>query len=166
VSSDKVTMSEDDTGRGEPDLRIAGLKIWIHSRSHPEEMSYWDGNWLTITAVCSYQDSYVRTTGSIIHLREMKRLLLTCENLDGQTHGEAGLHCMEPELNVELIARPRRPIAVKISITPEYRTQQHVFLDKISRRDLRAIKLSCRRILEKHDIRSDNTEREPIILNV
>jgi len=166
MPSDKITRREDEAGRRAPDLRIAGLKIWIDGRSHPEAMDYWDGNWLTIDASCSYSDSFVRSAGSIIHLREIKQLLQTCEALHPRTHGAAGLYCLEPELRVELISRPTGPIEVKIWITPHYRTQMHQFTDQISRRDLQAIKSACRNILKQYEIREDRNDPEVLVLNV
>ncbi len=79
--SEAGTVSEEEVEQDVPALRIAGLKVWIRGRAHPDSVGYWDGNWLDIAAVCSYPDSLVRSTGRIIHLREIKRLLQTCENL-------------------------------------------------------------------------------------
>jgi hypothetical protein len=42
---------------GEPDLRVAGLRVWIHGRQFPDSQDYWDGNWLNATAYCVYPDS-------------------------------------------------------------------------------------------------------------
>jgi hypothetical protein len=30
---------------GEPDLVIAGLRVWVHGRQFPQAVDYWDGNW-------------------------------------------------------------------------------------------------------------------------
>ena len=35
-----------------PDIKLAGLQIWIHSRQFPDTDDFWDGNWLNITAHC------------------------------------------------------------------------------------------------------------------
>ncbi|MFC4159857.1 hypothetical protein [Chitinimonas lacunae] len=37
---------------GEPDLLIAGLRVWIHGSQFPNAVDYWDGNWLRVTAYC------------------------------------------------------------------------------------------------------------------
>ena len=34
---------------GEPDIKLAGLQIWVHGRQFPDSDDYWDGNWLYVT---------------------------------------------------------------------------------------------------------------------
>jgi len=76
---------------GEPDLQIAGLRVWIHGRQFPDATDYWDGNWLRATAYCIYPESTVRVHGSIIHLGEIVGLLRSCERLYQTLEGRAAL---------------------------------------------------------------------------
>src|SRR5262249_8904413 len=89
---------------GEPDLQVAGLRVWVHGRECPNAVDYWDGNVLRVTAYCKYPDSMVRVHGSLVHLREIVGLLRSCENLYQTLEGRAALECLEPNLGVELLA--------------------------------------------------------------
>ncbi len=59
---------------GEPDIELAGLRIWVHGRQFPDNEDYWDANWLNITA-CGAQGATVRVSGNIIQLPEIAHLL-------------------------------------------------------------------------------------------
>jgi hypothetical protein len=87
---------------GDPQLQIAGLRLWVHGRQFPGAMDYWDGNWLHVTAYCVYSDAVTRTSGSIVHLGEIVGLLCGCEDINASLKGEAALDCIEPNLNVTL----------------------------------------------------------------
>jgi hypothetical protein len=140
---------------GEPDLVIAGLKIWIHGRQFPDSTDYWDGNWLRVTAYCNSPNAMVKTGGPIIHLGEISGLLKGCEQLYSSLNGEAGLDCMEQELNVKLRAESGGSIKTKISVISNRLRDSHEFTYDIDQSYLPAIISACSNILEKYPIRED-----------
>jgi hypothetical protein len=143
---------------GDPDLQIAGLRIWIHDRQFPEATDYWDGNWLRVTAFCVYPDSVVRAHGSIIHLREIAGLLAGCEQLYETLKGTAALACMEPNLAVELTGETGGRIGVSLSITPDNLTESHKYFDGFDQTFLPPLISSCRSILKRFPIREGEKE--------
>lgn len=60
---------------GKPDIKIAGLSIWVHGREREGDLDYWNGNWVRVTVQCKAQGAEVITSGSIIHLPEIAALL-------------------------------------------------------------------------------------------
>ena len=100
-----LNMAEYESKLGPPQIRLAGLQIWVHSRQFPESDDYWDGNWINVTAHCGAKGADVWTSGSIIHLPEIKRWADACEKMHATLSGEANLECMEPWLLVELRMR-------------------------------------------------------------
>ncbi|MES2354658.1 MAG: hypothetical protein V4568_09715 [Pseudomonadota bacterium] len=138
---------------GEPDLVIAGLRVWIHGRQFPQAIDYWDGNWLRVTAYCVYPESVVRSHGPIIHLSEVVGLLRECEMLYQTLEGQAVLRCIEPNLGVELIAETGGHIKVQLSITPDHMTESHSFEEEFDQSYLPPIIASCRAILAKFPVR-------------
>lgn len=110
----------------EPDIRISGLSIRVHSRSNAPD--YWEGNWAAITATCEYPGAKVEVIGTILHLSETARLAASCESLYKTLEGEAELACMEPNLHMTLKALHAGQIEVSIAITPDQLSQSHTFL--------------------------------------
>jgi hypothetical protein len=138
---------------GEPDLQIAGLRVWVHGRQFPPSQDYWDGNWLRVTAYCSYPQSSVRVHGSIVHLGEIHGLHREVENLYQTLQGQAELRCIEPNLGVELQAQTGGHIRVKISITPDHMTEAHSYTDGFDQTYLPPIIGGCKAILDKFPLR-------------
>ena len=46
---------------GVPDLKLAGLQLWVHGREFPESEDADDGNWLRVTAHCGASGASVRS---------------------------------------------------------------------------------------------------------
>lgn len=138
---------------GEPDLQIAGLRVWVHGRQFPDATDYWDGNWLRVTACCTYPESSVRVHGSIIHLGEVVGLQRGLERLYETLTGRAELVCIEPNLHVDLEAETGGHIRVVISITPDHLSEKHTFSDNFDQTFLPPITAACSRILERFPVR-------------
>jgi len=58
---------------GEPDLKVAGLQIWIHGRQFPDAMDSDDGNWLRVTAHCGALGASVFVSGAILQVTDLVR---------------------------------------------------------------------------------------------
>jgi hypothetical protein len=138
---------------GDPDLRVAGLRVWIHGRQFPDAQDYWDGNWLNATAYCVYPDSIVRVRGSFLHLTEIARFTGECQHLYERLSGKAGLDCMEPNIDVQLSAQTAGHIKVELCLRPDLSTDSHRFTDEFDQTFLPAIISQCKRILERFPLR-------------
>lgn len=140
---------------GEPDLQIAGLRLWVHDRQSPQSLDYWDGNWLVVTVHCIYPQSSVRIHGSIVHLGEIYDLLQETETLFETLQGKAELRCMEPNLGIELLAQTGGHIRVRISITPDQMTESHSYTDGLDQTYLPPVIAGCQAILAKFPLRGE-----------
>ena len=141
-------------GSEEPDLKIAGLQVWVHGREFPDAADYWDGNWLRVTARCKYAGAQVEIEGPLVHLAELGRFVSGCERLYQALEGSAGLDCIEPNLRVQLSASDKAGhISIVISITPDHMCQEHVFRDEVDQTFLPSIVESARGILNRYPVR-------------
>jgi len=140
---------------GKPDLTIAGLKVWVHGREFENTEDYWDGNWLRVTANCVDEGASVTVTGPIIHLGEIVQLMTACETMNKTLSGSASLPCLEPGLDVKLVAGDHGDIAATLEITPDHLTQAHSFTFEIDQSYLPGIVDHCRRILEEYPVRGE-----------
>jgi hypothetical protein len=139
---------------GEADLRIAGLRLWVHGRQFPDSHDICDGNWLNVTAECRGAGSRVEVEGSIVNLEEIAALLVGCEHLQSSLSGEASLGCIEPNMSVELKMADRLGhLAVKIRLTADHMNESHEFQDEIDQSYLPSIIAACCHILEKYPVR-------------
>jgi hypothetical protein len=142
---------------GALDLEIAGLRLWVHGRQFPQSQDYWGGNWLIVTARCSYPQSSVQAHGSIVRLGEIYGLLHEIETLYQTLQGQAELRCIEPNLAVELLAQTGGHIRVTISITPEYMSESLSYTDGFDQTYLPPIIAGCKAILAKFPVRAAET---------
>jgi hypothetical protein len=138
---------------GEPDLQIAGLRIWVHGREFADAADYWDGNWLRATAYCIYPESTVRVHGSFVRTSEIAGLLRGAEQLYESLEGSAALECLEPNLRVQLNAKTGGHLELEINITPDQLNESHRFTDEIDQTYLPQVISACRRILERFPVR-------------
>lgn len=146
----------DITRLGEPDIEIAGLKIWVHGRQFEDAQDYWDGNWLHVTAYCAEGGAAVRAHGPLLHLSELSHFLKACEKLHETLRGKAELPCMEPNLSVELaVSSPRGNIEAKVRITPDHLSQQHTFGFSIDQSYLPGILRGIRSVLGLYPVRNE-----------
>lgn len=134
---------------GVPDIKLAGLQIWIHSRQFPDNEGFWDGNWLKITAHCGASGASVWAEGAILHLSEIADWLVALEKLNQTLSGEANLDTIEPELNVKLKAVSLGQITMEVEISPDQLKERHSFEFEIDQSYLNGVIESCRKTLEK-----------------
>jgi len=137
---------------GDPDVRVAGLKLWIRRREFPDATDRWDANWLETVAHCTYSGARVTTVGPFLRTDELAAFAEQCQNLHATLLGNAALDCMEPYLCVSLTGNPVGHIAVVIRITPDHLQQQHEFRDEIDQSHLPAIVAGCREILRRFPV--------------
>lgn len=138
---------------GEPDLELAGLKLWIHGYQYRDVDDYWDGNWLSATAFCSENGATVLINGSFIRTTEIDDWQRAVEKLRTRLEGEARLECMEPELAVTLKGASLGAVEMQVEITPDHLTQEHKFTFSIDQSYLDPLSTQCARLLQAFPIR-------------
>ena len=138
---------------GNPDIKIAGLEIWVHGNQFPDSNDYWDGNWVNITAKCTSKNASVWVKGNILHLPDLKHLMASSENLYNTLKGEAVLPSVEPELTVKLEASNLGQINMIVEITPDHLNQEHKFVFEIDQSYLPSLINSCKKILGRYPIK-------------
>ncbi len=132
---------------GVPNIKLAGLQIWIHSRQFPDNNEFWDGNWLNVTIHCGADGASVWTSGAILHLSEIADWLVALEKMNETLSGEANLDTIEPEFNVKLKAESLGQITMEVEISPNQLTQRHSFEFDLDQSYLNGVIESCRKTL-------------------
>jgi hypothetical protein len=112
----------------QPDLRLAGLKIWIHGFQFPGVAGVDDREWLEITARCSAPGASVWFRGPYLQRSDLQFLHDGVRELDRTLSGSAALDCVEPYLALRLEALDRLGhIRLTVHITPDHASQEHRF---------------------------------------
>lgn len=138
---------------GEPDINLAGLKLWVHGYQFPYSEDRWDGNWLNATAICSEGGASVLVRGNFIRTDEIAEWLSAVEKLEVDLASEAKLSCMEPNLAVTLKGSPLGAIEMDVRITPDQVTQDHKFIFTIDQSYLKSLSTQCSLLLGVYPLR-------------
>ena len=146
-------MSTFPENLGKPDIKIAGLEIWIHGNQFPDCDDYWDGNWMNITAKCTSNNACVWVSGNILHLPDLQCLMSTSEKLYETLEGQAVLAGIEPELSMTLEASSLGHISMAVDITPAHLNQKHQFIFEIDQSHLPNLISNCKQVLDRYRIK-------------
>jgi hypothetical protein len=121
-----IALSEQELGP--PDLKIAGLQLWVHGRQYPDAVEDYDADWLRITAHCGASSASVWVSGALLSSWSFVKFARDCESLLRTLQGKAQLWSHEPELVACLEASDTLGhIKLTVDITPDHMTQQHRF---------------------------------------
>lgn len=142
-------------GLGEPDIKLAGLKLWVHGYQFRDSNDCWDGNWLNATAICSEGGSSVLVQGHFIRTDEIAQWQSAVEKLGVELTGEASLRCMEPYIAVTLKAVSLGAVEMEVQITPNLLTQDHKFRFEIDQSYLQPLSSQCARVLQAFPLRGN-----------
>lgn len=148
-----MSISKYAESLGVPDIKLAGLQIWIRGHQFPEAEDYWDGNWLNVVAHCGSHGADVWTSGSILHAPDVARWLIALEEMNRTLSGEANLVSLEPELSVELKMETLGQVTIRVEITPDYMTQEHAFRFELDQSYLKTLNEDCRKVLAKYSVK-------------
>ena len=85
--------------------------------------------------------------------RGCRRCLAALEEMNRTLSGEANLVSLEPELNVELKMGSLGHISVKVDITPDHMTQEHVFQFDVDQSYLAELIGSCRKVVARYSVK-------------
>jgi hypothetical protein len=137
----------------EPDLKLAGLSLWVWGREFPASDNYWDGNWLNIDARVEANAAVVKTSGACLRTDEITAFVQQLEQLYENVQGAATLACLEPNLSAKITCSKRGEIEVVVDITPDHMTQKHQFIFSIDQSYLPETISGCRQILERFPVK-------------
>ena len=146
-------LSDASYPRREPDLKLAGLILWVWGRAYPDSEDYWDGNWLNIDARVEANAAVVETNGACLRSDEVSRFIEQLEKLYKNVQGTAELACMEPNLSVKVACDKLGQVEMIVDITPEHMTQKHQFIFLIDQSYLPEALNGCRKILERFPVK-------------
>ena len=139
---------------GEPDLRLAGLQLWVHGRQYPNSHDHDDGNWLMVTAHCGANGASVWANGAILMTSDIDGWACGVEALEAGRSNEAKLSPHEPELHVTLRKTDGvGHLRMSVAITPDHMSQTHEFQFDLDQTYLAALKRECRAIIQKYPVR-------------
>jgi hypothetical protein len=133
----------------EPDLKLAGLSLWVFGRQFPDANDYWDGNWINIRARVEASGAFVEALGALVHISELESFVKELEVLDATLAGEASLQCMEPNLGVTIRSESLGHMTATISITPDHMRQSHSFIFELDQSYLKSVLTGCKSILSR-----------------
>jgi len=141
---------------GAPDLKAAGLQLWIHGRQFPDSPDYYDGNWLRVTAHTGAAGASVWASGAILMVPDLVRWADQCDALAKGEGQDAQLAPMEPELKVRIRQVDRLGhLTMQVLITPDNLTQEHSFEFEIDQSYLAGIAAQCRSIADAYPVRGE-----------
>jgi hypothetical protein len=138
---------------GEPDVALAGLRLWVHGREFEDSTDYWDANWLRVSAICVYPGASVSVDGPIVHLGEVEQFSAEIDKVHRTLDGTARLACIEPNLHVGLVVNRSGRVQIAVDITPNHLAQKHQFCDEVDQSYLPELASACRKLLAKYPIR-------------
>ncbi len=139
---------------GPPDLKLAGLQVWVHGYQFPELDDEWDGNWLRVTAHCGSSGADVWVGGAILDTVSFYGLRKGLTEIHRTMTGKAELSSLEPELKafVEMVDKLGH-LTVRVEITPDHMSQHHWFEFEADQSHLPAIVSQCDALLARHPVR-------------
>ncbi len=150
------TMSHNllPTNLGEPDLKIVGFQLWVHGRQFPDSKSYYDGNWLRVTAHCGAQRASVWAQGAILMVTDIAYFGEKCAAMLSGNKEPVAMEPLEPELRVTLEPTDNLGhVSAHVEITPDHLSQEHRFVFEIDQSYLPDIIRACLKIVQEYPIR-------------
>jgi hypothetical protein len=139
----------------EPDLRLAGLSIWVVARQFPAAKDFWDGNWLNIRATVDAPGAHAEFSGPRLRSDEVAKFMRELTAVNRKLSGTAALACMEPYLQATVVCGSLGQVEVTVDITPGQLTQSHHFVFAIDQSYLPKVVSDCGRILDAFPVKSD-----------
>jgi hypothetical protein len=139
---------------GAPDIKVAGLQIWIHGYQYSEAENEHDANWLRCSAHCGASGASVWVSGSILSTHDIRKLASESEQLYQKQITKLEVEPMEPELRLAVTATDScGHLELKVEITPNHLSQEHSFLFEIDQSYLPPIEAQCRKVLDRFPYR-------------
>lgn len=135
---------------GTPDLKIAGLQLWLHGWQFPNARDDSDATWLTVTAHCGGEGADVWAYGSFLQIDDIERFGKEAEALFHQRSSQAGLEPLEPTIQAIIRQLDKTGhLVLEVRLTPDHLTQAHLFRFEIDQSYLPLLVKECHAILER-----------------
>lgn len=145
-------MTPDDLG--EPNLRVAGFRLWVHGRRFPESADFYDGNWLRVTAHCGASGASVWAQGAMLMVTDIAAFGDASAAMHRGDGESASLAPIEPKLKALLAATDRLGhMRVRVEITADHLAQAHRFEFELDQSYLPGIVRQCSAIVQQYPIR-------------
>jgi hypothetical protein len=136
---------------GPPDLKLAGVQIWVHGRQYPNSQEPYDLDWLNVTAHCGESGASVWVNGAILGSSSFATFVRDCKVLYASLEGVAVLRSDEPNLSLTIAAGSTGHVSMAVDITPEIMDQQHRFrFGDLDQTFLPTLIAQCESILEAY----------------
>ena len=105
-----LIFAPDPASLGAPQLKVAGLELWVHDRRSPQAQDYWEGNWLVVTVRCAAHGATIWTTGPMLRVPDLVRWADALDRLHarGGPEGVATLTSDERQCRAIVKAYPVR----------------------------------------------------------
>ena len=139
---------------GAPDLKFAGLQVWVHGYQFPDAEDAWDGNWLRVTAHCGASGASVWVSGTFLDTVAIRRFLDGLVAMHASLTGTAQLGTDEPELAAwASVDEHTGHVDFRVEITSDPLAQQHVFRFEADQSYLPSAIAECRKLLDQYPVR-------------
>jgi hypothetical protein len=125
---------------GEPDLAIAGWKMWIVGRD--------DEGWFHVWSVCEAPGARVKVDGALVYAAGIAAFLKQLRNVWEHIEGTAVLDCLEPNISADVSIGQRGYGELVVRMTPDHLTQKHEFNFEIDQSYLPDLIRSLEKLLE------------------
>lgn len=134
---------------GEPDLKLAGLSLWVLARQFPDATDFWDGNWLHSLVRVETHGARVEAGGPVLRTDELCDFANQLAGLRDGMLDSAELICTEPVLGVKITRDTARGFRAAVHITTDVADpSHHHFVFFTDQSDITALLKACRRVLE------------------
>ncbi len=151
-----LIFAPDPASLGAPQLKVAGLELWVHDRRSPQAQDYWEGNWLVVTVRCAARGATIWTTGPMLRVPDLVRWADALERLHAQRgpEGVATLTSDEPNLTAVVRSTDRAgELQLVVDITPDPLTQEHRLRFAVERAALPDLVRRCRAVVKAYPVR-------------
>jgi hypothetical protein len=144
---------------GKPNLKIAGLQIWVHGRE--DRLTFGTNNpgddWLLVTMHCSRDSSevWVKNEGAISVYYDVKTLIGELEKFENNPTDKVTYQFTEPYLALEFNANPIKTdgeMEIKVDITPTQLFEHHSYYFGITEKEVKDLLLGLKNLLIEYPV--------------
>jgi hypothetical protein len=142
----------------DPDLRLEGLRLWVHGRERPDAEDFWDGNWLHVTVRMEASGARIEAVGAFLRINEIAAFAEEVKALRAGRTRNAELRCIEPQLQITLVGDHLGHVFATVKLTPDQVSQSHEFLFETDQTWLTPLLASCDGLLARFPIRGSPSD--------
>jgi hypothetical protein len=141
-----------DTVRGEPDLTVKSLRLWVRGRYFPDATNPWDAEQNRCEAVASAKGARIELSG-YLPSRNFHSFAEAVESLHRSLEGIAQFDGTDMGLTIKIEMMSLGHVAITVRMAPDFgMTQSHRFRFEGDQTDLVPIAAQCRAILARYPV--------------